>query len=152
MSAYINNYFAGIGTKLAKDFNERWSFDGETSNDKMEVITTNAEEIVELCKGLNLTKSAAIAGMSTMVVKDAFMAIPEQIAYLFNISIDSGVVPGKWKIGTVVPLPKGGDTNNVTNWRPISLLPLPGKLLERVVHKRISEHFENCNILSARIL
>ena len=99
----------------------------------MEDFITNAEEIVELCKGLNLTKSSAIDGMSTMVIKDVFLAIPEQIAYLFNKSIDRGVVPNKWKIGTIVPLPKGGDKNDVTNLRPVSLLPLPGKLLEKVM-------------------
>ena len=115
----------------------------------MEDFITNAEEIVELCKGLNLTKSSAIDGMSTMVIKDVFLAIPEQIAYLFNTSIDRGVVPNKWKIGTIVPLPKGGDKNNVTNLRPVSLLPLPGKLLEKVMHKRISNHLEVNNILSS---
>ena len=149
VSSYINNYFAGIGTKLAKNLTEPWSFDGEVCSVEMEDFITNAEEIVELCKGLNLTKSSAIDGMSTMVIKDVFLAIPEQIAYLFNTSIDREVVPNKWKISTIVPLPKGGDKNNVTNLRPVSLLPLPGKLLEKVMHKRISKHLEVNNILSS---
>ena len=149
VSSYINNYFAGIGTKLAKKLNEPWSFDGEVCSVEMEDFITNAGEIVELCKGLNLTKSSAIDGMSTMVIKDVFLAIPEQIAYLFNTSIDRRVVPNKWKIGTIVPLPKGGDKNNVTNLRPVSLLPLPGKLLEKVMHKRISKYLEVNNILSS---
>ena len=149
MAQYINDYFTEIGTKLAKNMKEPWVFDGEGCNVKMTEFSINAEEIVTLCEGLDLTKSSAIEGMSTMVLKHAFLAIPNQTAFLFNRSIDSGVVPIKWKIGTVIPLPKGGDMNNVANLRPVSLLPLPGKLLEQVIHKRVSKHLENNDILSS---
>ena len=50
----------------------------------------------------------------------------------------------------VTPLPKGGDPTNVSNLRPISVLPVPGKVLERLMHSQISKHLEINSILSTR--
>ena len=43
---------------------------------------------------------------------------------------------------------KGGEPDDVSNYRPVSLLPLPGKLLEKIVHKRVSNFFNDSNFLS----
>ena len=69
------------------------------------------------------------------------------IVYIFNLSLQTGIFPQKWKIATVVPLFKGAARDEVSNYRPISLLPLPGKILEKIVHRRISLFLENNNLL-----
>ena len=50
----------------------------------------------------------------------------------------------KWKVAKILPLFKAGDRDNVNNYRPVSLLPLPGKLLEKIV----SAFWDENNILS----
>ena len=85
--------------------------------------------------------------LSSKVLKDAFLVLTLQLVYLFNLSLQTGIFPPKWKIATVVPLFKGGTRVEVSNYRPISLLPLPGKLLEEIVHGRISLFLENNNLL-----
>ena len=55
-----------------------------------------------------------------------------------------------WKIATVTPLPKGGDLTNVSNFRPISVLPVPGKVLERLMHTAISTHLSDFSILTEK--
>ena len=62
------------------------------------------------------------------------MAIPGKIVELFNLSFGLGEIPDAWKIAKVTPLPKAGKSNDVSNLRPISLLPLPSKLIEKIVH------------------
>ena len=57
------------------------------------------------------------------------------------------IFPEKWKEATVIPLFKGGNRLDVSNYRPISLLPLPGKLLEKIVHMKISNYLEINEIL-----
>ena len=42
----------------------------------------------------------------------------------------SGRIPGAWKVSSVVPIPKGSDSTSVSNYRPISLLPVVSKMLE----------------------
>ena len=53
---------------------------------------------------------------------------------LFNNSISTGKIPKPWKVSSVVPVPKGSVTLPVSNYRPISLLPVVSKLLERHMH------------------
>ena len=55
----------------------------------------------------------------------------------------TNIFPDEWKHTNVVPLPKDGDLTKCTNYRPISLLPLPGKLIEKIVPNRISLFVEN---------
>ena len=68
---------------------------------------------------------------------------------MYNRSLATGLFPPKWKIATVIPLQKDGDKSDVNNLRPISLLPLSGKLLEKIIHNRMSQYMylENNNML-----
>ena len=72
------------------------------------------------------------------ILKIVFENTTKQLVHIFNVSLNSGKVPIAWKIATVIPIHKGGDRRNVNNYRPISLLSLPGKMLERFVHSQMS--------------
>ena len=67
---------------------------------------------------------------------------------ILNCSLNSGVFPERWKVAKIIPLFKGGDRECVSNYRPVSLLPLPGKLLEKIVHKRVVKFWDDNNFLS----
>ena len=146
-AGHINSFFANIGNDLAANFGHNWSPD-DTPNLDSEItnISTDFEEVRNLCKEICVGKSSAIDLLSR-VLKDAFLVLTLQLVYLFNLSLSSGNFPQKWKMATVIPLFKGGSRSDVSNYRPISLLPLPGKLLEKVVHTRISQFLENNDLL-----
>ena len=79
------------------------------------------------------------------------LAVPERITYnMFNDSINSGKVPDLWKIGTIVPLQKDGDKNDVPNLKPVTLLPIIGKLLEKIINNRLMNYLEIKNILEKK--
>ena len=78
------------------------------------------------------------------------MAIPEKVVDLFNLSFTSSEIPCDWKIAKVTPLPRAGNSSSVGNLRPVSLLPIPSKLIEKIVHNRIYSHLEHYNILDDR--
>ena len=59
-----------------------------------------------------------------------------------------GIFPESYKIAKVVPLYKGGDKENVNNYRPISLLPALGKLLEKVVSNRLIDYLDNFDLIT----
>ena len=61
---------------------------------------------------------------------------------LFNQSFNLGEIPEGWKIAKVTLLPKVGDTKDVSNLRPVSVLPLPSKLIEIIGHNRV---YSRCN-------
>ena len=56
---------------------------------------------------------------------------------LINKSIESGIVPDKLKLAKIVPIFKAKEQHLISNYRPISLLPVFSKILERVVNKNL---------------
>ncbi len=53
------------------------------------------------------------------------------LACVINTSLVTGILPLAWKHALVIPLFKNGDSDNVSNYRPISLLPILSKILEK---------------------
>ena len=145
---HINEFFTSVGAGLAKGKNETWQFHGEVAEADCPPLTTDYEQVLELCKEISTTKSSGINNIASKIFKCAFMVLIPQLVYLFNQSFSTGIFPERWKCATVVPLFKSGDRTDVGNYRPISLLPLPGKLLEKIAHHNISLFLENNDILS----
>ena len=75
-------------------------------------------------------------------------AIASSLTDLFNRSLSLGQVPVDWKLSNITPVPKGGDLKLVSNYRPISLLSLPSKILERIVYNRLMSHLLSNSLLS----
>ena len=65
-----------------------------------------------------------------------------------NQSIISGIFPEAWNLATVIPLSKVNNPSGVSDYRPISSLPLPGKLREKLLHGQLIEYLENNNLLT----
>ena len=106
------------------------------------------EEVIKLCKDIAPMKSSGLDEISSKICKDAFLVLSEQLVYIFNTSLLTATFPDEWKIAKVVPLFKGGDREKVGNYRPVSLLPLPGKLLEKIIHKQISQFWDDNEFLT----
>ena len=64
-----------------------------------------------------------------------------------NKSISDGIVPDLWKVARVTPLYKSDDKLQVENYRPISVLPVLSKVVERVVHSQLNAHLHQLDFL-----
>ena len=82
------------------------------------------------------------------VVKETSNVISFPLAWVFNLSINSGIVPHQLKIARVSPLYKSEELGIFTNYRPISILPAFTKILEKVIYNRLSNFLSKYNILS----
>ena len=69
-------------------------------------------------------------------------------ANFYNQIINNGEFLNEWKIATVVPIPKITHASSPNDLRPISLLPLPGKILEHILHKLLMNHLELNNLIN----
>ena len=79
-------------------------------------------------------------------MKNIFDTLKVPLLHIVNLSLKSGIFPEKMKIAKVLPLYKAGEKTDVNNYRPISLLPLFSKILERIMHSKLSQHFEKNNL------
>ena len=137
-----------VGPKLAQGFQSQWNFTGIETPLLLNMFSVNDEETLSFCKLININKSSAMENLSSRIFKLAFITLITQFTYIINLTFVQSCIPLKWKIATVTPLFKTGDTFKCNNYRPISQLPLPGKIIEKIVHKRMSEFFESNNILN----
>ena len=94
-----------------------------------------------------ISKSSGLDNINSSVIKNAFEFLVPELTHLYNLSVTSAEFPDSWKKALVVPIPKKGNLTKVQNYRPISLLPLPGKIMEKLVHQQLSMYLENNSLL-----
>ena len=145
---YINNFFANVGSNLAKNCKLPWIPSSQPHQPTHNIDMTTSHLVHKLVKEIDCSKSSGIDNISSKVLKDAFECTVEQLTFIFNLSILHSCFPMKWKHATIIPLKKDGNKFEVGNLRPISLLPLPGKLLEKVIHAQTIKYLDDNNLLS----
>src|SRR5271156_6923652 len=106
-----------------------------------------ALELTNLINSLDVKKSCGPDNISVQLVRDNCCVLLQPLLYIFNLSLEQGVVPDLMKLAKVTPLFKKGDHGVTSNYRPISLLSVFGKLLEKLVHKRVYNFLNKCNVL-----
>ena len=67
---------------------------------------------------------------------------------MYNLSMQERVFPRLWKISKVTPLHKGGSKDDCNKYRPISIIPTVGKVMERLVHLQCVDYLTSHNVLS----
>ena len=102
--------------------------------------TTNAEVMLLLLK-LDDSKSRP-EDIPSSVLKIAAPIIVPHLVSIFNVSLQKGIFPSQLKLAKVIPIFKDGSKLLVSNYRPISLLPVLSKIFEKIVHKQLFEFLE----------
>ena len=74
--------------------------------------------------------------------------LPGPLTQIVNASLSQGTVPSEWKYAKVTPLYKKGMSTDMDNYRPISVLPVVSKVLERVVHHQLHSFLKEHKLLS----
>lgn len=112
-------------------------------------ILCTEEEVLSLLNSLDTSKASGPDGISGKMLKSVANSITPILTKLFNMSIRSGSVPHKWKVSSVVPIPKAQtNKDSPSNYRPISLPSLIGKLMERHIYTILFEHLTEKELIS----
>ena len=111
-------------------------------------LTLLAKQICKLIGNIDICKSSAIENLGSRILKDCFEILIFELTHLYNECLTQGKFPHDWGLAVVTPIPKVKVNNqNPKNWRPISQIKLPGKLLERIVHSQLIAYLDIYNIL-----
>ena len=96
---------------------------------------------------LKTSKSPGTDEINFNVIRHCFGELCGPLKYLFDLALQSGVFPDLMKIGIVSPIFKTGDTADISNYRPISVLPCFSKILEGVMCNHLSKYLTDQKIL-----
>ena len=148
----FNNFFCKIGPNLSAKFSDTQKdafakYMGEKANQSMYLYETNESEVKKIISSFENKKSTGYDGITTKFLKISSNFISKYISEIINLSIKTGQYPNKLKIAKVIPIHKKGDTNNPSNYRPISILSIINKVFEKVLHKRLFKYLDKFNIL-----
>ena len=154
MSESINEFFANVGTDLANkipDIDTPLTIDDEGLEENLpmlEALEFEDNDIVKMSKNICIYKSSGLPLISSRIWAILYKNFVPVFTKLYNHIFNTGIYPKDWKTATVVPIPKVTNATNPNDLRPISLLPLPGKILEHLIHKPLLEHLEDNNLLN----
>ena len=148
----FNQYFVNIAKNLNdskpdSDFKDYSVFLKNRVEPTMFFSEIESHEIDSIIMQLNPNKSS---DMSPRILKLFRNSISPTFATLFNNCMYAGVFPDRLKIARVIPLHKGGDKNEISNYRPISLLPVFSKIFEKLIHSRITSFFEKHEVIYSK--
>ena len=73
-------------------------------------------------------------------------SIYKSLQIIFNQCLETGVFSSEWKQSNIVPIHKKGDKQMLQNYRPVSLLPICGKILERLMFNEMFEFLLKINL------
>ena len=98
------------------------------------------ENIGVILRGINPDKACGPDNISARVVRECADVLTVPVTKLCRLSFEQGVFPKLWKQANIVPIHKKGTKSLPSNYRSVSLLPLLGKVLERVVFAALFAH------------
>ena len=136
----FNSFFVDIGPNLANKIpNDRRRpelFLADNLMNSMFLEPVVQDEVKDIIKNLK-DSSAGWDTISSKIVKTSYVFFLTPLTHIMNLSLSKGVVPSELKIAKVIPLFKSGDPMQFSNYRPVSVLPVFSKVLERLMYSRL---------------
>lgn len=153
------SFFTRVGSSLMKSstfvnltwksFNvRRYLSTINPGNSRFSFAPVTIYDIVKVLKSIKSSKASGMDKIPASILKDAAEELAAPLMFLINRSLQSGTFPSCEKMAKVTPLFKAGGRSNIDNYRPISVLNILSKVVERVVYNQLTTYLENNNLLS----
>ena len=152
ISNILNKHFSSVGHNLASkipessnSFTKYLPKESFPNSFVFELVSPN--EIEKEIMAIPLNKAHGLFSCPVRILRWARLTLSKPLSDLFNMSIQNGTYPSKLKFAKVIPVHKGNDELIPTNYRPISLLSIFNRILEKLVCIRIKNFLDKYNIL-----
>lgn len=149
----FNSFFANIGKNLASEIPKEptaTTFSSYLDNPTISsfVLTpADKQEIEDVIDSLNPLKANGPFSTPVNILKLLKPCISIPLSIIFNYSLSNGTVPDHFKLAKVIPIHKKGSTLLLSNYRPISLLSIFNKILEKLVYNKLIVYLDKLSII-----
>ena len=157
ISNEFNDFFVSVAKKLnVKICSSTLNGNGSRSNDNFKAYLSNRvqksiflsptspSELMEIVQNLENDKASDI---SITILKKCMKYISSHLSEFLNKFMETGIFPEILKIGKITPIYKKDDPQLLNNYRPVSVIPIFGKIFEKVIYSRLYSFFTSMNII-----
>ena len=109
----------------------------------------NDQDILKIIRTLHVNKLYGCDDVSICMTKICDQSIVKSLSIIYQNCLNTGTFSDIWKKSNIVPVDNIGDKQIVNNYRPVSLLPVCRKIMERLVFNSIFDFVDNNSLLSA---
>ena len=108
----------------------------------------NEDELLKIIRALNINKAHGHDDISIRMIKICDKSLIKPLTFLFKTSVRSSHYPDIWKKSNIIPVHKKNDKRLVNNYRPITLLPVFGKISEKIIFNKIYKFLSEEKLLN----
>ena len=149
-----NEYFSQVGINIQKKIG-KWKASSPNKNPpgnkpspKFSFLDINADDVMKIINSLKLNTAIGLDNIGPKMIKDLKHVLSRPLADLINRSFKEGIFPKSMKAAIITPIFKEGDKENISNYRPISVLTTLSKIFERSASNQLSHFLAINNIIS----
>lgn len=149
----FNKFYVSVATNIVSqlsispDFQKTLLNNIPVSSHSFVLLPIVEQDVVNAIKYLKNSNSYDVYNLSSNILKKIYTPLVRPLTHLFNMCIDQGKFPDCFKISRVVPIFKKGDADSVENYRPISIVPLFGKIFEIILKNNLVEYFDRHSVV-----
>ena len=155
ISDICNHHFVSIGDKLSRNIAQTQlsakeilrSFNALPSKPKFTFKLVTPVQVYDILKKLLNSKATGIHEIPNKILKACSDKISPHLSQIFNISLTTKCYPDSLKFAKVAPVYKGGDKDNLDNYRPTSVLPTVARVFEKLIYEQMIKYFESNDLL-----
>lgn len=118
------------------------------AHETLSSITITQVDVIKAIKLLDINKASGPDLISPRLLKEGLQQLVYPLTKLFNLSLALKVYPDPWKMSNVTAVYKKGSPTIPNNYRPISLLSIIGKLMERCINNQLQHYLNENNIIT----
>ena len=142
-----NSFFAKHCSIIQNSSKLPLALNKKTEN-SISTITFNCNDIATIIRSLNPNKAHGYVMMNVRMLKICDKSICKQLVLIFRSCIKHRKFTNEWKMANLLPVYKKRDKQILKNYQPVSLLPIRGKVFERLIYKRLFEYFIENDLIS----
>ena len=113
-------------------------------------VSIRCSDVWKQLRTLKENKATGPDGISARALREFATELAPSLTRLFCLTFEEGQIPSGWKHGRITAVHKAGAKSNPDNYRPISILPIVSKVLEKIVNRQLLHYLTVNSLLPER--
>ena len=117
------------------------------TEERIQSITFSESDVIKIIRALDVNKADGHDNILVRMINLCTDSVAHPLTLIFQNSIAAGTLATKWKRANIFPMNKNNDKQIVSNYQPVSILPICSKIFEKLIFNELFKLFEDKSLL-----